>query len=176
MALSFAAIGLVMLFAMGVVTNLDEARQLIIGDLTGAGSVYTETNEIIQVQDALTLLRRQKQELEGQITKLKEHESTLATTRDSLSSQVKDLAQQGSQTDSVATRQRAARLQQLVTLYSAMRPGDAATIFDKMPDDMVLELLPLLKDRQAARILNGLADQDRKAKLSAQLLLGQQSQ
>ena len=87
-----------------------------------------------------------------------------------------DLAQQGSQTDSVATRQRAARLQQLVTLYSAMRPGDAATIFDKMPDDMVLELLPLLKDRQAARILNGLADQDRKAKLSAQLLLGQQSQ
>ncbi len=37
---------------------------------------------------------------------------------------------------------------------------------------MVLELLPLLKDRQAARILNGLADDARQAKLSAQLLTG----
>ena len=60
----------------------------------------------------------------------------------------------------------------ILTLYSAMRPGDAATIFDGMPDNMVLELLPLLKDRQAARILNGLADNDRKARLSAQLLTG----
>ena len=173
MALSFAAIALVMLFAMRVVTNVDEARQLLLGGMPGAGTVYTETNEIIQVQDALTLLRQHKQELEGEITKLKEHEATLTVAKDSLSAQVRDLAQQGSQTDEEAARARAARLSQLVTLYSAMRPGDAATIFDQMPDDMVLELLPLLKDRQAARILNALADNNRKAKISAQLLTGQ---
>jgi flagellar motility protein MotE (MotC chaperone) len=173
MALSFAAISLVMLFAMRVVSSVDEARQLLIGEMPGAGSVYTETNEIIQVQDALTLLRQHKQELEGEITKLKEHEATLATTKDSLSAQVRDLAQQGSQTNEEAARARAARLSQMVTLYSAMRPGDAAAIFDGMSDDIVLELLPLLKDRQAARILNGLADNDRKAALSAQLLTGE---
>ena len=154
MALSFAAIALVMLFAMRVVTSVDEARQLLLGQRPGVGTVYTETNEIIQVQDALTLLRQHKQELEGEITKLKEHEATLTVAKDSLSAQVRDLAQQGSQTDEEAARARAARLSQLVTLYSAMRPGDAATIFDQMPDDMVLELLPMLKDRQAARILN----------------------
>lgn len=174
MALSFAAIGLVMLFATGVVKSLDEARQLLIGEMPGAGSVYAETNEIIQVQDALTLLRRQKQELEGEITKLKEHEATLASAKDSLSAQVRDLTQQGSQSSEEAARARELRLNQLVTLYGAMRPGDAATIFDQMPDEMVLEILPRLKDRQAARILNGLADDDRKARLSALLLAGKQ--
>jgi flagellar motility protein MotE (MotC chaperone) len=172
MGLSFAAIGLVMLFATGVVQSLDEARQLLIGEMPGAGSVYTETNEIIQVQDALTLLRQQKQELEGEITKLKEHEATLASVKDSLSAEVRDLAQKGSQSSEEAARAREMRLNQLVTLYGAMRPADAATIFDQMPDDMVLEILPRLKERQAARILNGLADDDRKANLSALLLEG----
>lgn len=172
MALSFAAIGLVMLFATGVVKSLDEARQLLIGEMPGTGTVYTETSEIIQVQDALTLLRQQKQELEAEITRLKEHETTLATAKDSLSAQVRDLTRQGSQSSEEEARARQERLNQLVTLYDAMRPADAATIFDQMPDDMILEILPRLKERQAARILNGLADDDRKAKLSAQLLSG----
>ena len=53
-----------------------------------------------------------------------------------------------------------------------MRPADAAAIFDQMPDAMVLELLPKLKEKQAARLLNSLADDARKASLSETLLSG----
>ena len=72
--------------------------------------------------------------------------------------------------------QRAIRLAQLVSLYGAMRPADAAAIFDQeetMPDDLVLEILTQLTDRQAARILNSLGDDQRKARLTALLLTGQ---
>ena len=44
---------------------------------------------------------------------------------------------------------------------------------DQMSDEMVLEILPTLPDRNAARILNGLGDDERKARLSAALLSGQ---
>jgi flagellar motility protein MotE (MotC chaperone) len=172
MSLSFVAIGLVMLFATGVVVSMDEARALLTGQMPGAESAFLKTGEVAQVQDALLLLRQQKQELEQELVTLREQESQLQTARDSLSEEIGAIVTQGQQQGKQMSAERAKRLEQAVALYSAMRPADAAVIMDQMSDEMILEIIPRLKERQAARILNSLADDERKAKLSALLIEG----
>ena len=172
MGLSFSAIGLVMLFATGVVENVDEARALLLGQMPGSQSAFLRAGEVSQEQDALMLLQQQKEELQGDLQRLVDEQKVLVQVRDSLSTEVKDLIQQGESGSEDKSRLRSERLQQLTTLYGAMRPGDAAAIMDQMSDEMVLEILPTLKERQAARILNALANDERKANLSVLLLEG----
>ena len=172
MSLSFAAIALVMLFATGVVVSMDEARALLTGQMPGAESAFLKTGEVAQVQDALLLLRQQKQELEQELVTLREQESQLQVARDSLSQEIGEIAQKGQEQSQGMAKVRAKRLEQAVALYSAMRPADAAVIMDQMSDEMILEIIPRLKERQAARILNSLADDQRKAKLSGLLIEG----
>ena len=172
MTLSFAAIGLVILFATGAVQSIDEAKDLLNGQLPGGENVYLKPDEIREAQDGLLLLQQQKQELEGQILKLQESQTVLEQTRDELSTKVNELSKESDQGNQDSATQRAQRLAQLTTLYSAMRPGDAAAIMDNMSNEMILEILPTLPGRNAARILNGLGDDTRKAELSARLLEG----
>ena len=175
MTLSFVAIGLVILFATGAVTSVDEAAALVRGELPGGESAFLKPDEIQEAQDGLLLLQEQKQELESQILTLMESQSVLEQKRDELSSKVKDLATQSDQGNQNEAKQRAKRLEQLVALYGAMKPADAAAIFDQeqtMSDELVLEILTKLENRNAARILNSLGDDARKARLTAQLLTG----
>ncbi len=172
MTLSFAAIGLVMLFATGVVASPEEAKQLLMGELEGADPALLKPGEVVQVQDALLMLQQQKQELEQDLQKLKEQRDTLALKRDSLSTEVMGLTQSSLTEGGKQAELRAQRLDQAVSIYAALRPADAAAIMDQMTDDMILEILPKLQQRQAARILNSLQDDDRKAKLSARLIEG----
>ncbi len=172
MGLSFSAIGLVMLFATGVVENVDEARALLLGEMPGSQSAFLRAGEVSEEQDALMLLQQQKEELQGDLQRLVDEQKVLVQVRDSLSTEVKDLIQQGESGSEDKSKLRSERLEQLTTLYGAMRPADAAAIMDQMSDQMVLEILPTLDERQAARILNGLANDERKASLSAQLLEG----
>ena len=176
MTLSFAAIGLVILFATGAVQSFDEAKMLVRGELTSGESTFLKPDEIREAQDGLLLLQDQKQELEVQILTLQESRSVLEQERDKLSADVMQKSTASQQGNKEAAAQRVVRLAQLVALYGAMRPADAAAIFDQeetMPDDMVLEILTQLPDRQAARILNSLGDDQRKARLTALLLTGQ---
>lgn len=173
MSLSFAAIALVMLFATGVVDSIDGARELLMGETPGGESAFLKSGEVMQVQDALLLLQQQKQELETNLNQLRDAQQTLQAVRDSLSGEVAAAAQQAQSGSQSEAEERAKRLDQLVTLYSAMRPADAAGIFDNMQDDaLILDILPRLKDRQAARILNALADPARKARLTRALVEG----
>ena len=55
MTLSFAAIALVMLFALEVVTSIDEVADLITGKMPGAVSTLIKTDELEQGQAALLL-------------------------------------------------------------------------------------------------------------------------
>ena len=176
MSLSFLALFLVMLFYTKTVNSLEEARVLLMGEMIGSDSTLVRSDDVAQLQDALLLLQQQRQELEQDLLELKEKRGTLQGTRDSLSQEVSTLTQQGQVGSEDQARLREERLSQLTTLYDAMRPADAATIMDKMSDDMILEILTRLKDRQAARILNALTGDDRKAKLSAQLLSGKPAQ
>ena len=176
MTLSFLAIGLVMLFATGTVKTWDEARVLVLGEALSGDSTLVKSDEVGQLQDALLLLQQQKQEVEQDLVELKEQQGSLQVAKDSLSQEVSTLIQQGKTGGEDQARLREERLKQLTTLYNAMRPADAAAIMDQMGDEMVLEILPRLKDRQAAKILNTLTQDDRKARLSAQLLSGKAAQ
>lgn len=172
MTLSFAAIGLVMLFAIGVVQSMDEVKGLITGEIPGGESAFEKTGEIVQAQDALLLLLQQKQELEQDLLQLKEDQDQLKKAKESLSGEIKTIQQQNQAGSADQARLRQERLQQQVALYNAMRPADAAAIFDGMSDELVLGLLPLLKERQAARILNNLSDDARKSQIATQLIEG----
>ena len=169
MTLSFSAIGLVILFATGAVQSIEEAQKLLSGELPGGESAFLKPDDIQETQDGLLLLEQQKRELEEQIVTLRESQTVLEQERDKLSTEVAEKTTQAAEGNQAAEAERAARLAQLTTLYSAMRPADAAAILNEMPDDMVLERLPTWPERNAARILNGL---DKKAQLTEQLLSG----
>ena len=175
MSLSFAAIGLVMLFALNVVEDLDQVQALLTGLMPGGESQFLKEEELTQVQDALLLLQQQKGEIQRDIQQLEVEQKNIRDENQTLLDTVavrKERSMAGSE-DIVKIR--AERLTQLVTLYEAMRPADAAAIFDQIPEEenqMVLDILTQLQPRQAARILNGLGDEQRKAKLSQELLQG----
>jgi flagellar motility protein MotE (MotC chaperone) len=172
MTLSFAAIALVMLFALKVVTSMDEVSDLLTGQMPGAESALVKSSEIEQVQDALLLLQQHKQEIEQDLRDLETQRDSLELRKLELGGEVTTLEQQsleGSE-DQVAARKE--RMAQMVALYDAMKPGDAAAIMDGLSNQLVLEILPQLKQRQAARILNALADDQRKSDLSRQLVEG----
>lgn len=173
MTLSFAAIGLVMLFALKVVNNIDEVRDLILGKTPGAENTLLKPGEIEEVQDALLLLQQQKQELEQDLNDLKTQHDSLIIKKEMLGGEVGQLEQQSQTGNKDMAQAREERMKQMVALYDAMRPADAAAIMDGLSDELILELLPRLKGRQAARILNSLADDQRKARLSTQLVEGQ---
>jgi flagellar motility protein MotE (MotC chaperone) len=172
MTLSFAAIALVMLFALKVVTSMDEVTDLLTGQMPGAESALVKSGEIEQVQDALLLLQQHKKEIEQDVEDLRSQRDSLEQRKMELGGDVtllEEKNQEGSQ-DEVAARQE--RLEQMVALYDAMRPADAAAIMDGLSDELVLDILPKLKQRQAARILNSLGNDQRKADLSRQLVEG----
>ncbi|MBI4529886.1 MAG: hypothetical protein HY709_00030 [Candidatus Latescibacteria bacterium] len=54
----------------------------------------------------------------------------------------------------------------LVKLYEAMKPQKAAIIMEAMSDSMIVEILPWMKDRQAAKILSAIRPPNRGAKLT----------
>lgn len=175
MSLSFAAIGLVMLFALNVVEDLEEVRSLFTGSMPGGESQFLKEEELTKVQDALLLLQQQKGEIERDIQQLEIKQKTIRDENQTLLDTVavrQERSMVGSE-DIVKVREE--RLSQLVTLYGAMRPADAAAIFDEIPEEenqMILDILTRLQPRLAARILNGLNDEQRKAKLSQELLQG----
>ena len=172
MSLSFAAIALVMLFALKVVTSMDEVTDLLTGQMPGAESTLIKSSEIEQVQDALLLLQQHKKEIAQDLEDLKTQRDSLELRKMELGGEVTQLEEQsleGSE-DQVAARKE--RMAQMVALYDAMKPADAAAIMDGLSNQLVLEILPQLKQRQAARILNSLADDQRKSDLSRQLVEG----
>lgn len=172
MTLSFAAIALVMLFALKVVTSMDEVTDLLTGQMPGAESTLIKSSEIENVQDALLLLQQHQKEIEQDLTDLRAQADSLRQIKVELGGEVTELQEQsleGSE-DQVAARKE--RMAQMVALYDAMKPADAAAIMDGLSNQLVLEILPQLKQRQAARILNSLANDQRKSDLSRQLVEG----
>lgn len=170
MTLSFAAIGLVMLFALKVVSNMDEVRDLLTGKMPGAESALVKPSEIVETQDALLLLQQQKQEIEQDLQDLQQDHARLQAEKSILSGELGELSAQNQAGNPDAIQAREERLAQLVALYDAMRPADAAAIMDGLSDELILEVLPRLKGRQAARILNNLGDDARKARLATMLV------
>ncbi len=162
-----------MLFALNVVESMDEVQALLTGEMDDSGSIFLEPGEVAEVQDALLLLQQQKQELEQDLLQLEEDQKLLEEEKTSLADEIDQVKQAGMVGDEDAAKARAERLAQSVALYAAMRPADAAAIMDGLSDNLILEILPQLEQRQAGRILNGLADDAKKVRLSEMLVEGE---
>lgn len=170
MTLSFAAIGLVMLFALKVVNNMDEVHDLITGKTPGTESALVKQGEVEEMQDALLLLQQQKQELEQDLQDLQTQRDSLIEKKQELGGELNELEQNNQTSSEEKAKAREERISQMVTLYNAMRPADAAAIMAGLSDELILEVLPRLKDRQAARILNSLVNDQGKTGLASKFV------
>lgn len=169
MTLSFAAIGLVMLFATGTVKNLDEAKNLFIHGEAVSDSAMVASDELGQTQDALAQLQLQRQELDNVLQEMRADTSKLIQEKTLMQKEVETLRPQQEQVRQEKARIRAEQLVQLVKLYDTMKPADAAAIMDQMDMGLVLEILPKLKLRQQAKIISAMEDETRKVQITEML-------
>jgi flagellar motility protein MotE (MotC chaperone) len=87
-----------------------------------------------------------------------------------LQEELKALEEQQGQQGSAGAEQREARKAATVALLNGMRPADAAAVMDNLGDDLVLELLVEMDERQGARIITALGNDRRKAALIEKFL------
>ena len=154
MSLSFGAIGLVMLFATGAVKNLDEAKNLFIHGEAVSDSSLLASGELEAMQDALAQLQLQRQELSRALEDMKADTSKLNVEKAQIEASLAELRPQQATAQEERNQFQKDRLEQLIKLYDAMKPVDAAAIMDQMDMDLVLQILPNLKLRQQAKILS----------------------
>lgn len=169
MTLSFAVIGLIVLFATGTVNNLQDVSNLLAGRKFGEEAIST-TSQPEKTQDALQLLTQHQNELEQTVSTLQQKAETLKNEQAKLQEDLNALQNQQGDQGTENAQKRAERKAETVALFNQMRPADAAAIMDNLGDDLVLELITEMDGRQGARILSALANEQRKAKLIEQFL------
>lgn len=168
MTVSFAAIGLVVLFATGAVNNLQDVQNLLAGRKLG------ETEQVVTqsppIQDAVETLNQHKTELQNDIAQLQQNAKELKQQQAKLQEDLDALQNKQGEQGTQNAEQRAARKAEVVALFNQMRPADAAAVMDNLDDDLVLELVIDMDERQGARVLTALADDQRKAQLIEKFL------
>ena len=169
MTASFAVIGLIVLFATGTVNTLQDVSNLLAGKKPGETTQQTKTPPE-QIQDAVQALTQHKNELQQNISQLQLSAAELRQQREKLQDDLQKLQNQQNDQGTENAQQRAARKAEVVTLFNQMRPADAAAVMDNLSDELVLELIVDLDERQGARILTALADDQRKATLIEKFL------
>lgn len=169
MTLSFAAIGLVMLFATGTVKNLSEAKNLFMHGEAASDSSLVAPAQLESMQDALAQLQQQRQELDKVLEEMKADTSSLIQRKAAIEQEVQSLIPQQQAVQQQKAQLQKERLAQLVKLYDTMKPADAAAIMDQMEMDLVLQILPSLKLRQQAKILSAMENEARKVQITEML-------
>ncbi|MES3039294.1 MAG: hypothetical protein V4736_15405 [Bdellovibrionota bacterium] len=118
------------------------------------------------------LVDRQK-ELEAKEEELKKIEEELAVQKQELEKKLKDLEEVRGQISTVLNdrvQADSAKVDNLVQLYSNMRPQQAAKVFETLDEDLTVEVLGRMKKKNAAEIMN-LMKAD-KAKVLSEKLAG----
>ena len=174
MIVSFAAIGLVVLFATGAVKDMDEVRTLLAGELPRGEGALAEAGRIVRERDAIRLLRQQRGELQQDLVTLRETKENLERLKEALLEEINSLQKQISTGDEERDRLRQERFEKTIAWLNRMSTAEAAAIMDELSDEMVLRLLPGLEDEQAAGILSAMANDQRKADIIAQLVKGKE--
>ena len=171
MTASFAVIGLIILFATGTVNSLQEVSNLLAGKKPGEETALT-ASQPAHIQDAVETLNQHKNELQQDISQLQQSATDLKQQQTQLQEDLTALQQEQGQEGTANAQQRAQRKAAVVGLFNGMRPADAAAVMDNLSDDLVLELLIDMDERQGARILTALANDQRKATLIEKFLQG----
>jgi flagellar motility protein MotE (MotC chaperone) len=169
MTVSFAVIGLIILFATGTVNNLEEVSDLLAGKKPGADAPQI-SEQPTQIQDAVQTLTQHKNEIEQDISQLQKNSADLQQQTAKLQEDLKALQEEQGQQGTDGAEQRAKRKEATVALFNGMRPAAAAAIMDNLGDDLVLEFLADMDPTQGARILTALGDDQRKATLIEKFL------
>jgi flagellar motility protein MotE (MotC chaperone) len=101
-------------------------------------------------------LRQRRKELDARADAVTARESLMAATEQKLTARVGELQKLQKKLESLDTAQKQkeeAGWQGLVKLYEAMKPRDAATIFNDLQMPVLLQVLDRMKDARAAAVM-----------------------
>ncbi len=128
--------------------------------------------EISESERGLLLdLRRRRGELEAREAALASRDAVLAATEKRLTARVDELARLQAKLEALEQARQARDAQNwqgLVKLYEAMKPRDAAAIFNDLDKPVLLAVLDRMKDGKAAAVLAAMAP-DRARQATADL-------
>lgn len=141
-------------------------------------SLLEETSPLIDPAERALLmdLRARRVELDRRERALAERELMLGAMEKRISTRLDELALLQQRLDAASREQRdrgEAGWRGLVRTYEAMRPRDAAAIFNELDLPVLLEVLDRMKETRAAPVL-GLMQPDRARQATAELALKRQ--
>jgi flagellar motility protein MotE (MotC chaperone) len=135
--------------------------------------VYPEQNQGVSPSERAILERLQarRQELEARAREIDIRESLLKSAEKRVESRVEELKGVESRI-SVATEQKseadAARFKGIITMYEAMKPKDAAKVFDRLEMPVLIEIASQIAPRKMSDIL-GLMQTDAAERLTVEM-------
>jgi flagellar motility protein MotE (MotC chaperone) len=106
--------------------------------------------------ELLQSLSKRRAELDQRSEELDQRELLLKATEQRVQEKIDRLQQMQAQIDTALGKvdeQEDQRLQSLVRIYEAMKPQEAAAIFDKLEQPVLMQVLTRMKDRAVAAIL-----------------------
>ena len=116
-------------------------------------------------------LRHRRETLEGRSRALDQRQAVMSAAEQKLSARVAELTALQGKLDTLETARKShdtANWASLVKVYEAMKPRDAATIFDALDMQVLLGVLDRMSERKAAPVLAAM--QPDRARLATQLL------
>jgi flagellar motility protein MotE (MotC chaperone) len=106
--------------------------------------------------EVLQQLAKRRDELATRERELKDREQLLQATEQRLAAQVKQLQQLKAELEGMNEQQKSgadANVRRLVAIYEAMKPDEAARIFDTMDASVLLEVAGRMAERRLAPVL-----------------------
>lgn len=107
--------------------------------------------------DHLTKLNDRKKQLDAREAEIVRQEGELAKMKTEMEERLKELAQmRGDISAMLSDRLKAddSKVDNLVQMYSNMKPPQAAKVFESMDEDLAVEILVRMKKKNAAEIMN----------------------
>ena len=125
------------------------------GRAQGSGEKTTELSEADMGHFQKLMVR--KKELDAREAELQRIETELAEQKSKLDQRLQELEKTRRSITSVLEERIKAdeqKIDNLVQMYSSMKPQQAASVFEKMDEDLAVEILGRMKKKSAADILN----------------------
>ncbi|MCP5463107.1 MAG: hypothetical protein H7A34_08110 [bacterium] len=130
-------------------------------------TAYLEYSAMMdQLQDKSKLLQDKENELALQASRIKKLESELLATR----SELEKIQRETQEQFSLLQESEKKNLKKLAKVYALMEPVQAAPILSALDDDTIINILTLMKERNAARLLGGFAAQNPEMQKRAALI------
>lgn len=131
----------------------------------------TESENSVIKKEVFEDLKKRRAEIDGMEKKLGEREALLEAAQQELDKKVKEMEGLRDELRGLLkqqTAEEAARIQSLVKIYAAMKPKDAARIFNTLDTDILMDVISNMPESKAGGII-ALMDADRAKALTTLL-------